>query len=284
VSNTVSSKAMSDKTVSSESVSNETVSSKTVSSDETVSSKSVSDKAVSSVDNGSSVGNGVVGNGVGNSVDKRGGMGNSVVGNRDSLRVGSSSGVGNLRYIAINVVGVVVDGLDAAVGKVHLVGALNNTGAIVALGLAEGSARVLVSHSVVVGVGGDLSKVGGSIADSMVGNRGSVDGMVDNRGMVDHRGGMDQGCGMGHSMAKTVSDNAVGKTVSDNTVGETVSDNRGGMDKRGSVGNAVTHYSVTNKTVASKTMPNHSRGPEDLRGRRGGGCKGCQSNEGLHPG
>merc|ERR1740123_886512 len=108
VSNTVSSKAMSDKTVSSESVSNETVSSKTVSSDETVSSKSVSDKAVSSVDNGSSVGN---------SVDERGGMGNSVVGNRDSLRVGSSSGVGNLRYIAINVVGVVVDGLDAAVGK-----------------------------------------------------------------------------------------------------------------------------------------------------------------------
>merc|ERR1740123_2718201 len=248
VSNTVSSKAMSDKTVSSESVSNETVSSKTVSSDETVSSKSVSDKAVSSVDNGSSVGNGVVGNGVGNSVDERGGVGNSVVGNRDSLRVGSSSGVGNLRYIAINVVGVVVDGLDAAVGKVHLVGALNNPSAIVRLTLAKGRARVLISHSVVVGVGGDLSKVGGSIADSMVGNRGSVDSMVDNRGMVDHRGGMDQGCGMGHSMAKTVSDNAVGKTVSDN---------RSGMDKRGSVGNTVTHYSVANKTVASKTMPNH---------------------------
>merc|ERR1740123_1095716 len=173
VSNTVSSKAMSDKTVSSESVSNETVSSKTVSSDETVSSKSVSDKAVSSV-------------------DKRGGMGNSVVGNRDSLRVGSSSGVGNLRYISVNVVGVVVDGLDAAVGKVHLVGALNNPSAIVRLTLAKGRARVLISHSVVVGVGGDLSKVGGSIADSMVGNRGSVDSMVDNRGMVDHRGGMDQ--------------------------------------------------------------------------------------------
>merc|ERR1712181_24752 len=211
---------MSDKTVSSESVSNETVSSKTVSSDETVSSKSVSDKAVSSVDNGSSVGNGVVGNGVGNSVDERGGMGN-----RDSLRVGSSSGVGNLRYIAINVVGVVVDGLDAAVGKVHLVGALNNPSAIVRLTLAKGRARVLISHSVVVGVGGDLSKVGGSIADSMVGNRGSVDSMVDNRGMVDHRGGMDQGCGMGHSMAKTVSDNAVGKTVSDNTMGKSVANN-----------------------------------------------------------
>merc|ERR1740123_820734 len=210
VSNTVSSKAMSDKTVSSESVSNETVSSKTVSSDETVSSKSVSDKAVSSVDNGSSVGHSVVGNGVGNGVDKRGGMGNGVVGNRDSLRVGSSSGVGDLRHVSVDIVGVVVDGLDPAVGKVHLVGALNNTGAIVGLGLAESGARVLVSHSIVVGVGGHLSKVGGSIADSMVGNRGSVDGMVDNRGMVDHRGGMDQGCGMGHSMAKTVSGQELG--------------------------------------------------------------------------
>merc|ERR1719420_1525469 len=116
-------------------------------------------------------------------------MGNGVVGNRDSLRVGSSSGVGDLGDVTINVVGVVVDGLDTAVRKVHLVGALNNTGAIVALGLAESSARVFVSHSVVVGVGGDLSKV-----------RGSVDnrGVVDNGSMVENGGGMDKGCGMGH--------------------------------------------------------------------------------------
>merc|ERR1711894_306319 len=141
---------MSDKTMSSKSVSDKTMSSKSVSD------KTVSSKTVSSVDNGSSVGNSdgvgnsVVGNGVGNSVDKRGGMGNGVVGNRDSLRVGSSSGVGDLGDVTINVVGVVVDGLDTAVRKVHLVGALNNTGAIIALGLAESSARVFVSHSVVV--------------------------------------------------------------------------------------------------------------------------------------
>merc|ERR550519_1023896 len=125
----------------------------------------------------------------------------------------SSFGVGDLGDVTVNVVGVVVDSLDTAVRKVHLVGALNNTGAIVALGLAEGSARVLVSNSVVVGVGGDLSKVRGSIADSMVGNGG----------MVDNRGGMDKGCGMGHSMAKTVSNNAMGKTVSDNAMSKTVS-------------------------------------------------------------
>merc|ERR1719180_722840 len=163
-------------------------------------------------------------------------MGNSVVGNRDSLRVGSSSGVGNLRYIAINVVGVVVDGLDAAVGKVHLVGALNNPSAIVRLTLAKGRARVLISNSIVVGVGGDLSKVGGSIADSMVGNRGSVDGM----------GGMDQGCGMGHSMAKTVSDNAVGKTVSDNTMGKSVANN--------AVSEAVSGDNSVSKTVSGQEL------------------------------
>merc|ERR1719500_2167122 len=112
------------------SVSDKAVSSKTVS-NETVSSNSVSNKAVSSVDKGSSVGNSnrvgnsVVCNGVGNSVDERGGVGNG--------RVGSSSGVGDLGDVTINVVGVVVDGLDTAVRKVHLVGALNNTGAIVAL-------------------------------------------------------------------------------------------------------------------------------------------------------
>merc|ERR1739840_66912 len=109
------------------SVSDKAVPSKTVS-NETVSSNSVSNKAVSSVDKGSSVGNS---NRVGNSVDERGGVGNGVVGNRDSLRVGSSSGVGDLGDVTINVVGVVVDGLDTAVRKVHLVGALNNTGAIV---------------------------------------------------------------------------------------------------------------------------------------------------------
>jgi len=251
-----------------------------------------------------------VGNRVGNkrgSVGKNWGgvhsMGNDgggvdSVGNRSSHRVGSLTGVGDLRNIAINIVGVVGDGLDTSVGKVDRVGALNNTGAIVALGLAEGGLGVVVGNPIVVGVRGDLSQIAnnrGSVGNSvdnrgMVNNRGSVhnrgvDSMSEGGSVGNHRGGMDQGCGMGHSMAKTVSDNAVGKTVSDNTMGKTVSDNRGSMDKRGSVSNAVAHYSVANKTgVASKTMPNHSRGPEDLRGRRGGGCKGCQSNEGLHPG
>merc|ERR1719180_767291 len=206
-------------------------------------------------------------------------MGN---GNRGgNRRVGSGAVVGDLGGICVDGIGVVVDMLDPAVGKGNSVRALRIACTVARLGSLEIGCGVVVSDGVVVGVGGDL--VGVHLGDS-VGN-GVGNSVGDNRGMVDHRGGMDQGCGMGHSMAKTVSDNAVGKTMSNNTMGKTVSDNRGGMDKRGSVGNAVAHYSVANKTgVASKTMPNHSRGPEDLRGRRGGGCKGCQSNEGLHPG
>merc|ERR1712037_433501 len=212
------------------------------------------------------MGNSMVGNGVGDGVNERGGVGNGVVSNRDSLRVGSSSGVGDLGDVTINVVGVVVDGLDTAVGKVHRVGALNNTGAIVALGLAEGSTRVLVSHSVVVGVGGDLSKVRGSIADSMVGNGGSVDnrGMVDNGGMVDNRGGMDKGCGMGHSMAKTVSNNAMGKTVSDNAMGKSVAND--------TVSEAVSGNNSVSKTVSS----------QELGGGRGSSQQGGDASKGLH--
>ena len=76
--------------------------------------------------------------------------GNSVGENRTSDGVGNRCGnnvredglaiVGDLGDVSIDVVGVVVDGLDTAVREVHLVGALNNTGAIVALRLAEGSA------------------------------------------------------------------------------------------------------------------------------------------------
>ena len=179
-------------------------------SDKAVSSKSVSNKSVSSVDNRGSVGNSDrVGNsmvGNGSSVDKRGSVGNSVVGNGvgnsvgngNSLRVGSSARVGHLSNVAVNVVGVVVDGLDTAVREVHLVGALNNTGAIVALSLAKGGLGVVVGNSVVVGVGGDLSKVikRGSVCNS-VDNRGSMD----NRGSVHNRGGMyDRGNSVSNTM------------------------------------------------------------------------------------
>ena len=77
------------------------------------------------------------------------------------------SGVGHLSNVAGVVVSVVVDGLDPAVGEVDRVGSLNHTGAIVGLGLAEGSIGVVISDSVGVGVGGGLSQVSGSVAGSV---------------------------------------------------------------------------------------------------------------------
>merc|ERR1719292_103517 len=106
--------------------------------------------------------------GVGDSTDQRSSMGHSYrVGNSMGHRSSSNTRVGHISNIAINVIGVVVDSLDAAVREVDRVGAIHNTSAIIGLRLAEGSTRVLISNSIVVGVGGDLSKVRSSVANSM---------------------------------------------------------------------------------------------------------------------
>ena len=51
----------------------------------------------------------------------------------NSLRVDSSALVGHLSHVSVNIVGVVVDMLDAAVRKVDRVGALPGSSAIVRL-------------------------------------------------------------------------------------------------------------------------------------------------------
>jgi len=224
-----------------------------------------------------------VGNGVGNdrgsvdgvgnnrgSVDSVGNDGGSVdsVGNRDSLRVLGLTGVGNLSDVAINVVGVVVDGLDTAVGKVHLVGALNNTGAIVALGLAESSLRVVVGNSVVVGVGGDLSQV--------TNNRGSVGNSVDNRGSVHNRGSMDNGGSVDNrgSVDSMSEGGSVGnhRGGMDSVVGNRVGESRGSVGNYwsgvgNSMGNWVSHVGShgNNSSMSDRDGPVGSDGRLDLR-------------------
>merc|ERR550517_2219482 len=156
-----------------------------------VGNNTVGKSVVDSVDRGSvdSMGKnrGVADNGVGDSVDgvdrgsvdsmgkNRGvvdsGVGDSVDGvDRGSGDVATCRGrgvdgiarVGNLSDVASQVVGVVGDGLDPAIGKVDGVRSGNDTGAIVGLGLLEVGLGVVVGHGVGVGVGGGLSKVGGS--------------------------------------------------------------------------------------------------------------------------
>ena len=81
------------------------------------------------------------------------------VANSNSLRVDSSALVGHLSHVSVNIVGVVVDVLDATVRKVDRVGSLPSSSAIVRLRSVEASSRVVVGHSVLVGVRGNLVRV-----------------------------------------------------------------------------------------------------------------------------
>ena len=157
---------------------------------------SVSDETVSN--------NSVVGNGVGHSVDQRGSVDGvdhrGGVDSMDSVDGGSGdvatsrgrgvlglTGVSHLSNVAGQVVGVVGDGLDPAVGKVDGVGSLNNTGAIVGLRLLEVSLAVVISDGVGVGVGGGLGQVGGGV--SSLHHRGVLRG----GGGSSHEGKGDEG-------------------------------------------------------------------------------------------
>ena len=149
-----------------------------------------------------------VGNGGVDSVGNNGGVvGGGGVGNHGGSVVVGLSLVGDIGHVAVVVVGVVGDVLDPAVGKVDGVGALHNTGAVVVLSLLEGSAGVVVSDSVGVGVGGHLGEVvsdvsglhGGVVGRGGVGNHGGgvhgvVDGGVDS---VGNHGGVDSVVGEG---------------------------------------------------------------------------------------
>merc|ERR1719500_1926742 len=81
------------------------------------------------------------------------------VANSNSLRVDSSALVGHLSHVSVNIVGVVVDVLDAAIRKVDRVGSLPSSSAIVGLRSLKTSSRVVVGHSVLVGVRGDLVRI-----------------------------------------------------------------------------------------------------------------------------
>merc|ERR1711963_1048072 len=103
--------------------------------------------------------------------------------------------IGDISNITIIVVGVVLNMLDSAVGKVDRVFSINNTSSIIVLSLLESSTRVVISNSIGVRVWGRLSKVISNISSmdwgmvswgsmhSMVnwgmGNNWGMDGMVD---------------------------------------------------------------------------------------------------------
>ena len=110
-------------------------------------------------------------NGMGDSNGASNGMADNTVANSDSnIWVGSSAVIGDLGNVASGVIGMVADVLDPAVGEVDRVGAVPKASTIVSLSLLEGSSRQLISHTILVRVGGDLSQI--VVADS-VGHRSS---------------------------------------------------------------------------------------------------------------
>merc|ERR1719430_2563181 len=109
--------------------------------------------------NGSSV-DGVDNGGSMDSVSNHRGSGN--VATSRGRGVDSFAGVLNGGNVASQVVGVVGDGLDPAVGEVDRVRSSHATSAIIGLGLLEVGLGVVIGHSIGVGVGGGLSEVGGS--------------------------------------------------------------------------------------------------------------------------
>merc|ERR1719264_1563932 len=120
-----------------------------------VGNNTVGKSVVDGVDRGSmdSVGKnrGVVDNWVGNSVDGVD-RGSSNVATGRGRGVDGLARVGDLSNVAGDVVGVVGDSLDPAVGKVDGVRSSHSTGAIVGLGLLEVGLGVVISHGVGVGV------------------------------------------------------------------------------------------------------------------------------------
>merc|ERR1719369_685290 len=101
-------------------------------------------------------------------------------GNR-SLGIDSSAFIGDLSYVAVGVIGVVINMLDPAVRKSYGVRTLGIASSVTGLGSIEVRVRVVVSDGVVECVGGDLVRVG--FHSSVSYNRG----VVDQRGRVDYR-------------------------------------------------------------------------------------------------
>ena len=114
----------------------------------------LTDVSNSSVSDSDTMANNAMSN---NAVSNNATVGDAMTSN--SSGEGSSAVVSDLSDVTIDVVGVVVHVLDTAVGQVDGVVTLPGGGAIVRLLSVEPRSRVVVSNSVLVGVGGDLVRV-----------------------------------------------------------------------------------------------------------------------------
>ena len=180
-------------------------------------------------------------NWAGNSGGNHSRTGNSVGENRTSDGVGNRCGnnvredglaiVGDLGDVSIDVVGVVVDMLDPAIRQTDRVVALSGGSAIVRLLSVETGSGVVVSHGVLVVVGGRLGQVTRIITSDSV-----------SYGVGNHRVGHD-------TVSNRVGNNRVGHGV-----GNGMSHDR--------MGYGVTHHSVTHEAMRQKLGAGRSHSQE----------------------
>ena len=124
-------------------------------------------------------------------------VGNAMADTNDSSGESSSAIVSDFGDISVNVVGVVVDVLDPSVRQVDGVVSLPGSGAIVRLLSVETGSRVVVSHGILVGVGGDLVRVDLNGMGNGVSNSMTNDAMANAHSVADANTMADT-----HSMAK----------------------------------------------------------------------------------
>ena len=141
------------------------------------------------------------------SVDNRGSVGRGNVSR--CIRIYSSSIIGDCSDVSVDGVGGVANMLDAAVRKVDTVRTLGIASSVTGLGSIEVGGGVVVSHGVVVCVGGDLVRID---------FRGSVsnDRSVVGRGSVDYRSSVNYGCSMNYRGSVNYRSNSMGNGVSSN--------------------------------------------------------------------
>merc|ERR1711963_1379785 len=114
--------------------------------------------------------------------------------------------VGDISDITIIVIGMILDVLDSAVGKVDGVFTIVNTGSVIVLSLLESSTRVVISNSAslhwgMVSRGGMGNNWGMVSWSSMSNNWGSMDSMVN--------WGMDSMVNWGMDSMDSVGDNSI---------------------------------------------------------------------------
>merc|ERR1712055_489470 len=80
-------------------------------------------------------------------------------GRTNNIRVGGSSLVGHLSNVTSQIIGIVVYMLDPSIREIDRVLARNSSSSIIRLSLGKVSTRVVIRHSMLVGVGRGLSQV-----------------------------------------------------------------------------------------------------------------------------